>query len=228
MQNHNKLLMLIALSITTLWLLLPPAVSAQSTVVVDGTYSVSGTSSNGTAYFAKAPAPYKQYSIGNTKLNAILTELNAQGTSPTANVQFVLIGNPTNPAGGLFERFPSLQIPILGTTASSVASNTAPNAATEFKFYDSNNNLIYGQKYENFSDFPKYPLSPLSNLNALLGSIFIVNFADIGLPPATNVAKVNVNFSLHQPGKIAIGDGGLLIPGTTVISKNKINFATGN
>ncbi|MEP6756491.1 MAG: hypothetical protein ABJA67_13380, partial [Chthonomonadales bacterium] len=62
--------------------------------------------------------------------------------------------------------------------------------------------------------------------NPLLGFNFIVNFKDIGVPQSANITKVKVKFSLRKPGKIAIGDAGIFLPGINVITKNKIDLSS--
>jgi PE-PPE domain len=93
-----------------------------------------------------------------------MPELAAQGV-PSDDVHFVLVGDASNPDGGLLERFdlpagsdPS--VPSLGITF---------DGATPADLYPTD---IYTNEYDGFADFPKYPIDFLSDLNAFLGIAF--------------------------------------------------------
>jgi hypothetical protein len=77
---------------------------------------------------------------------------------PADAVKFVLVGDPSNPDGGLLERFDGLTLPSLDITFSGA---TPPDT-----IYDTS---IYTQEYDGFADFPKYPINFLADLNAVLG-----------------------------------------------------------
>lgn len=88
---------------------------------------------------------------------------------PTADqLSFVLLGDPNNPNGGLFERFDVLDhggyptIPSLGITF-----NGATPADTPWE------TAIYTGEYDGYADFPKYPINFLADLNAVLGIIYV-------------------------------------------------------
>lgn len=81
-------------------------------------------------------------------------------------LRFVLLGDPSNPNGGVLERAdipagsdPS--IPSLGITFSGATPVTEYPTA------------IYTGEYDGFADFPRYPLNVLADLNALLGIVFV-------------------------------------------------------
>jgi hypothetical protein len=81
-------------------------------------------------------------------------------------LSFALIGNPSNPNGGLLERldFPpgsDPSIPSLGITFDGAAPDTE-YPTTE-----------YTSEYDGFADFPLYPLNFLADANAVLGIIFV-------------------------------------------------------
>ena len=91
-------------------------------------------------------------------------ELAAQGV-PSDDVHFIMVGDASNPDGGLLERFdlpagsdPS--VPSLGITF---------DGATPADLYPTD---IYTNEYDGFADFPKYPIDFLSDLNAFLGILF--------------------------------------------------------
>lgn len=88
------------------------------------------------------------------------------GISPDPDqLNFVLVGNPSNPNGGLLERFDlpagsSPSIPSLGITFSGATPVTEYPTA------------IYTAEYDGFADFPRYPINFLSDYNALMGLLF--------------------------------------------------------
>lgn len=90
------------------------------------------------------------------------------GEQPTADqLSFVLLGNESNPNGGLLSRFgdpslPPLSIPSLGITFSGAEPADTPWATA-----------VYTAEYDGFADFPRYPINLLSDINALLGIAFV-------------------------------------------------------
>lgn len=81
-------------------------------------------------------------------------------------LSFVLLGDPSNPNGGLLTRADILPgsdptIPSLGITF---------GGATPVTDYPT---AIYTAEYDGFADFPRYPLNLLADLNALLGIVFV-------------------------------------------------------
>jgi hypothetical protein len=87
----------------------------------------------------------------------VMNDLQDDGVADDA-VRFSLVGDPSNPDGGLLERFDGASIPSLGITFSGATPPDTP--------YDTD---IYSQEYDGFADFPKYPINFLSDLNAALG-----------------------------------------------------------
>lgn len=79
-------------------------------------------------------------------------------------LSFVLVGDPNNPNGGMFERFdliPGVSPSMLGTTFS---------GATPVTEYPT---TIYTGEYDAVGDYPRYPLNLLSDLNAMMGFVFV-------------------------------------------------------
>lgn len=187
---------------------------AQSTVVVQGIYKVSGDSTNGTSVFTKAQGAEKTSSIGNTKFEAVLTALSNQGPAPAADISFVLVGQPTSPNGGLLVRFPGAALP-------GIVDSLKTATSTKLTFYGA---TPYTLEYDGFADFPRYPLTFLSEANSLTG-IFFVHLEDFGIPPSAEINKIDVKFSLKKPGKIKVGDAAITLPGKTVIMQNKIDLS---
>lgn len=89
------------------------------------------------------------------------------GIDPTSGqLNFVLLGDPNNPNGGLLER---LDLPA-GSSPSIPSLGITFDGATPVTEYPT---TIYSAEYDAISDFPRYPLNLLSDLNALLGFIFV-------------------------------------------------------
>lgn len=89
-----------------------------------------------------------------------MPKLLAEGYNP-AQVFFTLLGDPSNPNGGLLARFPGLSLPSLGLTLG--AATPSNDFAT----------TIYTLEYDGFADFPQYPIDVFADLNALAGIITV-------------------------------------------------------
>ena len=104
--------------------------------------------------------------------SAIISSLEMQALNPTntpggsllptgVNLNFSLVGDPSNPNGGLFARFPGLSLPSLGLTfGTATPDNSFPTK-------------IYTIEYDGFADFPQYPIDFLSDLNAFFGIAYL-------------------------------------------------------
>ena len=89
-----------------------------------------------------------------------MPKLLAQGVS-NSQVNFVLLGNPMNPNGGLLARFPGLSMPTVGLTFyGATPANAFPT-------------VIYTLEYDGFADFPQYPIDLLADVNDLMGIVFV-------------------------------------------------------
>jgi PE-PPE domain len=78
---------------------------------------------------------------------------------PGVHLNVTLVGDVSNPNGGLLTRFPSLSLPSLGFTfGTATPDNSFPTH-------------IYTIEYDGFADFPQYPIDFLSDLNAFIGII---------------------------------------------------------
>ncbi len=91
-------------------------------------------------------------------------ELAAQGV-PSDDVHFIMVGDASNPDGGLLERF---DIPA-GSDPSVPSLGITFDGATPSDLYPTD---IYTNEYDGFADFPKYPIDFPSDLNAFLGILF--------------------------------------------------------
>jgi hypothetical protein len=109
----------------------------------------------------------------------------ALGFQPTPDqLAFISLGDPSNPNGGILERFnlpqdPNPTIPSLDLTFSGAAPADTGIPAT-----------IYTLEYDGFADFPRYPINFLSDLNAVAGMAIVhgqyvqgLEGAGIGLTP---------------------------------------------
>jgi hypothetical protein len=113
------------------------------------------------------------YSQGAGVANVTKRKLAEQYPGPAApDIDFVLLGDPNLPNGGLMSRFAGLHIPILDF------SFNGP-ALTDTKF----DTVEVSRKYDGFTDFPLYPLNFVADANALLGTIYVhMYLLDVSLP----------------------------------------------
>ncbi len=116
------------------------------------------------------------YSQSSVVASQEMAQLAASSNPPSpSQLSFVLVGDESNPNGGIIERFEvpgaPLSLPSLGATFNDAptASNTYPTA-------------VYTQEYDGFADFPEYPIDLLSDLNAYVG-VFTQHFGYADLTP---------------------------------------------
>ncbi len=113
------------------------------------------------------------YSQGATVSSRYKTYLSTSpSTMPTAtDLQFVLIGNPNRPNGGVFERLAILgTVPILDATfGQPTPTDTTPLEDGEREV----NTTDIAFQYDGVADFPKYPINVLADLNALAGFWYV-------------------------------------------------------
>ncbi|HEU4360971.1 MAG TPA: PE-PPE domain-containing protein [Mycobacterium sp.] len=145
----------------------PDGLPAQSTSVGQG-MAILGSNIQSTIA-AGDTATVFGYSQSATISGLVMQQLDPAGTPSDLPVQFVLVGDPNAPNGGLLERFNGyetssgqvhalpLNIPSLGT------SFDGATPADDFQ------TSIYTLEYDGFADFPRYPLNLLADLNAFLG-----------------------------------------------------------
>jgi hypothetical protein len=146
--------------------------SSQSSSVGQGvTILENAVNSNYAAGDVSTVFGYSQSSIIGSQLMELLDPSGqpGQGSIPTDDLQFLLIGDPNNPNGGLLERFngfettsgtpvnDELNLPSLGVSF---------DGATPSDAYPTD---IYTLEYDGLADFPRYPLDFFSDLNAFLG-----------------------------------------------------------
>jgi hypothetical protein len=110
------------------------------------------------------------YSQGSVVASQEEAQLASSSNPPSpSQLSFVLVGDESNPNGGINQRFAGVS--LLGGTF-----NLAPTASTTYP------TTVYTQEYDGFADFPQYPINLLSDLNADLG-MFTQHFAYADLTP---------------------------------------------
>ncbi|MFZ0907483.1 MAG: PE-PPE domain-containing protein [Mycobacterium sp.] len=110
------------------------------------------------------------YSQSSTLSGIAMRLLDPSGTpEPNSGLQFLLIADPSNPNGGLLERFNGFETTtghIVPDQLNLPSMGIAFDGATPSDDYVTN---IYSLEYDGFADFPRYPINFLSDLNAFLG-----------------------------------------------------------
>jgi len=113
------------------------------------------------------------WSQSSTIASLVMAQIDSSGTpEPEAGLQFVLVGDPSAPNGGLLERFDGLNLPSLGLSFD--GATPADDFPTD----------IYSLEYDGYPDFPRYPIDFLADLNAVLGTITLHStYLNEGLVP---------------------------------------------
>jgi hypothetical protein len=103
------------------------------------------------------------WSQSSTIASMVMQQLDPSGTpEPDAGLQFVLVGDPNAPNGGLSERFDGLNLPSEG-----ISFDDGATPANSFP------TDIYTLEYDGFADFPRYPIDFLADVNAVMGTVDI-------------------------------------------------------
>lgn len=112
-----------------------------------------------------------------------LAAMGAGAPGPT-DLDFVLIGDPMNPNGGLLQRFVGLSFPSMGLTFT---------GATPDNLYPT---TVYTREYDGLADFPRYPLNFISDINAFMG----IGYVHFGYPHLTqDEVNAAITLSTHSP-----------------------------
>jgi hypothetical protein len=123
------------------------------------------------------------WSQSATISSLVMQQLDPTGPPmPNDGLQFVLIGDPNAPNGGLAERFDGLNLPSLGISYDGATPS------------DSFPTDIYTIEYDGYADFPQYPINFLADLNADLGlvdihSLYLNGGVDGSGPTAEQIAN---------------------------------------
>ena len=132
---------------------------------------------------------------------------------PSPNLlSFVLVGDESNPSGGINQRF---EVPGVPLSLSSLGE-TFDVSATASKTYSTD---VYTSEYDGFADFPQYPIDLLSDLNADLGMI-TQHFAYADLTPQQissaialrTVGDTTTHYYMIQTANLPLLDPVRLIP----------------
>lgn len=75
-----------------------------------------------------------------------------------SKLSFFLTGDPGNPNGGFFERFPGLYIPLFDVLLNGATPPDSPYPT-----------VIFTNQYDMVGNLPRYVLNPVSDLNAFMG-----------------------------------------------------------
>jgi PE-PPE domain len=146
--------------------------SDQSTSVGQGvTILENAINSNLAADDASTVFGYSQSAIIASQVMELLNPTNTPGGSsiPSGDLQFLLIGDPNNPNGGLLERFNGFET-VSGQTVQDELN--LPSVGVSFDGATPSDAFptdIYTLEYDGLADFPRYPLDFFSDLNAFLG-----------------------------------------------------------
>jgi hypothetical protein len=146
--------------------------SDQSTSVGQGvTILENAINSNLAADDASTVFGYSQSAIISSQVMELLNSSDTPGGSsiPPGDLQFLLIGDPNNPNGGLLERFNGFET-VSGQTVQDELN--LPSVGVSFDGATPSDAFptdIYTLEYDGLADFPRYPLDFFSDLNAFLG-----------------------------------------------------------
>jgi PE-PPE domain len=147
------------------------------------------------------------YSQSSTISSYVMEQLDPTNTpEPDSGLQFLLVADPSNPNGGLFERFAGFE-----PTSGPPVSDPLSLASLGYTFDSSTPaddyvTSIYSLEYDGFTDFPRYPINLLSDLNAFLGiallhGTYLNGFVmDEGGPSKADIAN-----AILLPGSAADG-----------------------
>ena len=142
----------------------PSTSVGQGAAILESTILANQAADDGSTVFG-----YSQSSTLAGVTMQLLDPTGANDSSLPNAPQFLLIADPNNPNGGLFERFNGFETLSGNTTVDQLnlaSLGIAFNGATPSDDYVTN---IYSLEYDGFTDFPRYPINLLSDLNAFLG-----------------------------------------------------------
>ena len=109
------------------------------------------------------------------------------GAPSTENLLWVMIASPNVPNGGIFSRFPGLNIPFF----------VSSNGAAEPSPYDT---TYVTNEYDPYADFPAY-FNPLSLANSLVAVMYVhpdAYYDSVDYDPLTNTTS-DPNVLVHAP-----------------------------
>ena len=145
------------------------------------------------------------YSQSSTIASYVMEQLDPNNTpEPDSGLQFLLVADPSNPNGGLFERFAGFE-----PTSSPPVSDPLSLASLGYEFDSSTPaddyvTNIYSLEYDGFTDFPRYPINLLSDVNAFLG-IATLHGTYLNGPLGTGPSAEKIADALLLPGSMDSG-----------------------
>jgi hypothetical protein len=98
--------------------------------------------------------------IATNEIQALMAM--GSGAPTSSQLSFVLVGDLNNPDGGLLERFPGFDIPLVYGPFNGATPPNSPYPTS-----------IYTIQYDGLANLPRYPLHVLSDVNAFLGYFFV-------------------------------------------------------
>jgi hypothetical protein len=108
---------------------------------------------------ADSPVVIFGFSQGATVASIGKSQLSKLSPEDQTSINFVLIGNPNRPNGGLFERLALFgTVPILDATFGLPTPTNTDMSTVDIAF-----------QYDGVADFPLYPINLLADLNAVAG-----------------------------------------------------------
>jgi hypothetical protein len=138
--------------------LVPTPESFASTSVPDGLADLQAAMGQ-----QAADQPYLVEGYSQSAVIAIDEELQLlQSEQAPPDATFLLLGSLNRPDGGIFERFPGLDIPGAGGFGFDGAEPVDSGIPT----------IDIANQYDFFADFPQYPTNLLADLNAVFGIIY--------------------------------------------------------
>lgn len=148
-----------------------------------------------TRAFAALPLPGDNVNVFGYSQSSVIASMEMRALNPSnifgagPNLNFSLVGNPSNPNGGLLTRFPGLSLPSLGLTLF--------GTATPDNSFQAN---IFTREYDGFGDFPQYPLNLVSNVNAFMG-----------------ILELHGSYPYLSPEQLTLPPGGTLVELTNTV-----------
>jgi PE-PPE domain len=149
------------------------------------------------------------YSQSSTLSGVTMQLLDPSGTPQTGALdpQFLLLADPDNPNGGLFERFNGFETLSGQTNVDQLNLASLGIAFSGATPTDDFTTTVYTLEYDGFADFPRYPLNFLSDVNAFLGiadlhGTYLDGGVDGSGPTSTDIAD-----AILLPGSADYGTG---------------------
>jgi hypothetical protein len=177
----------------------PTTSVGQGSAILESTILADMANGDGSTVFG-----YSQSSTVASITMQLLEEDGITNSTPDAP-QFLLIADPNNPNGGLFERFNGFETLNGNTTVDPLNLASLGISFDGATPSDDFTTSIYTVEYDGFADFPRYPLNLLSDVNAFLGieelhGTYLNGGVDGSGPTATDIADATLLPGSETPG----------------------------